>query len=208
MSEELGILQLANGDNFSYLVFETDSREALCIDPSNLFQKIKGLVNEKGLDLKYIFLTHHHYDHTGETLELTDWSRAPIIVHYREEDSQQADIRVRDGDSFEIGDVEIETLYTPGHTRGGMCIKVGNNIFTGDTVFVGDVGRIDLPGGSAKDMYTSLNKIKQLSDDIMLYPGHDYGEKPFTSLKEERERSSYLNASSIEELARLIREGD
>jgi glyoxylase-like metal-dependent hydrolase (beta-lactamase superfamily II) len=112
-----------------------------------------------------------------------------------------ADIKVNDGDTLHVGNIPLKIIYTPGHTPDSICLLVeGKKLLTGDTLFVGECGRTDLPGGNSRDIYHSLfNRLLKLSDDVEVYPGHDYGAKPFSTLGEERRSNYVLQPRSVEE---------
>ncbi len=202
---QINIIQLKKGDNFSYIAYDPESSEAVCVDPSNQTEKILSALKDKNLKLRFIFLTHHHYDHTGGTIDLKDETGASIVIHYREEDSQQADIRVRGNEILKTESFNIKVIHTPGHTRGSICIHIENNLFTGDTLFVGYVGRTDLPGGSTRDLFKSIQFLKFLPENTRIFPGHDYGKKANSDLADELKSSPFMNAEDVKELSNLMR---
>ena len=119
-----------------------------------------------------------------------------------------ADVKVDEGDVLRVGVVEIKVLYTPGHTIDGICLLVdGSKLLTGDTLFVGECGRTDLPGGSSKSLYDSLfNKLLKLGDDVEVYPGHDYGSKPDSTIGEERRTNYVLRPRSLDEFVEFMKQ--
>jgi glyoxylase-like metal-dependent hydrolase (beta-lactamase superfamily II) len=110
---------------------------------------------------------------------------------------------IRDKDHLELGTVSLDFLLTPGHSKGGICIIVDNKaLLTGDTLFIGDCGRTDLPGGSLDEMFRTLQeKIMTLPDELIIYPGHDYGEKPFDSLGNQKRTNKTLRAKTLKDFS-------
>jgi glyoxylase-like metal-dependent hydrolase (beta-lactamase superfamily II) len=117
--------------------------------------------------------------------------------------SVKPDVVVSDGNQLKVGNIVLSFLLTPGHTTGGICIIVdGKVLLTGDTLFIGDCGRTDLPGGSLKEMFRTLQeKIMTLPDDLIVYPGHDYGQKPFDSLGNQKRTNKTLRARTLKEFS-------
>ena len=115
------------------------------------------------------------------------------------------DIYVNDGFKLKLGNINLEFILTPGHTPGGICIIIDNKvILTGDTLFIGDCGRADLPGGDLHIMYSTLkNKIMLLSDSLIVYPGHDYGNKPYDTLGNQKKVNKTLNVKNFEDFSKI-----
>jgi glyoxylase-like metal-dependent hydrolase (beta-lactamase superfamily II) len=118
-----------------------------------------------------------------------------------------AEVKVDDGDTLKVGAVEIKILYTPGHTADGICLLVdGEKLLTGDTLFVGECGRTDLPGGNPRSLYASLfGKLLKLDDAVEVFPGHDYGLRPSSTIGEERRSNYVLQPRSVEEFVEFMR---
>jgi glyoxylase-like metal-dependent hydrolase (beta-lactamase superfamily II) len=111
----------------------------------------------------------------------------------------------RGGDDIYIGDIRVKLLHTPGHTPGSQCFLAESALISGDTLFIGGCGRVDLPGGSAEDMYRSLTQVlAKLPDDTMLFPGHNYASKPVSTIREEKEENYCLKVGSLEDWVRLM----
>ena len=171
--------------NFSYIVEDESTHEAIVIDPSWDLEKITRIINEQNLTPKYIVNTHWHDDHTRGNEELAKELSVKIIQH----DASQLknDLTVSDGDSIKFGCSELVVYHTPGHSKDSICLIGDGKIFSGDTLFVGNCGRIDLPGGSAKELYRSLfGVVAVFNDDYVLYPGHDYGSSPTSTIGREK----------------------
>ncbi|MFC2140234.1 MBL fold metallo-hydrolase [Candidatus Auribacterota bacterium] len=190
------IKQIAVGPmgNFSYLIADEDNKEGLVIDPAWEINKILNEAKKEDIHIIYIVNTHYHIDHTNGNQEILKRTRAKLIAHEKEIDyiSPPPDIKVKDLDTIKLGKLEIKIIHTPGHSEGGICLLVENNLFTGDTLFVEGAGRTDLPGGDSKTLYSSLEKLKKLDDDLTVYPGHFYGPKKHATLKFIKEVNPYL----------------
>ena len=160
--------------NFSYIVEDESTHEAIIIDPSWDLEKLTEIINEQNLNPKYIVNTHWHDDHTRGNEELAKELSVKIVQH--DASDLKNDLTVSDGDSIKFGCSEFVVYHTPGHSKDSICLVGDGKICSGDTLFVGNCGRIDLPGGSSRELYHSLfDVIANLSDDLVLYPGHDYG---------------------------------
>jgi glyoxylase-like metal-dependent hydrolase (beta-lactamase superfamily II) len=153
-------------------------------------------------------ITHYHSDHSSDSKRIKSlFPQAKIIAS--EVDGKKLalkpDIVISDGSQLKIGKIFVDFLMTPGHTPGGICIIVNNEaLLTGDTLFIGDCGRTDLPGGNLIQMYESLHeKIMNLPDELIVYPGHDYGEKPFDSLGNQKRTNKTLKAKTLKEFSTI-----
>jgi glyoxylase-like metal-dependent hydrolase (beta-lactamase superfamily II) len=188
-----------HGDNFSYIIADDATREAAVVDSSFNAGEIMRVLKTEHLTLKYVINTHGHSDHTAGNTELLSISNAQTVAHKLSRIN--ADIAVDDGDIIRIGNVSIKVIYTPGHTPDSICLLVDNQkVLTGDTLFVGECGRTDLPGGSSRSLYDSLfNKLLKLNDSVEVYPGHDYGAKPYSTIEEERRTNYVLQPRSLTE---------
>jgi len=198
-------------DIFCYIVSCPKTKETLIIDPGGDEDRLVERINRKALDLKYIVNTHGHADHTCGNGRIKDLTGARIVMH--EEDdrifnspegqvmakqmgfalSPPADILVRDGDEITIGEVKLKVIHTPGHSPGGICLLGDGNLFTGDTLFVGAIGRTDLPGSSLAQFMKSINRrLLTLPDDTIVWPGHDYGDRPSSTIGIEKRTNLWL----------------
>lgn len=173
-------------DNFCYIIYSKNCLKAAVVDPGYHHTKILNFIKINKLELKYIINTHYHFDHTGGNKKIKNSTSAKIVASKKDGKriNSNIDLAVEDGDQLQIGEITLKFLSTPGHTPGGMCIIIDNEaLITGDTLFIGDCGRTDLNGGNLNDMFISLsNKIMNLPDNLIVYPGHDYGNKPFEKL--------------------------
>ena len=177
----MGIEQLKVGpmDNFSYLLWDEDSKDAAIIDPAWEFEKLEAAISAKGLRLKAALLTHAHPDHVN-ALHYFEAKYPGLPVYMHEADLfllEQRPKNLKSAESstpIEEGRLKAKVLHTPGHTPGSVCYLAEAAVFTGDTLFVGECGRVDLPGSSAEALYESLRALAELSPETVIYPGHAY----------------------------------
>ena len=171
--------------NFSYVVEDESTHEAIVIDPSWDLDKITQIVEEQNLNPKYIVNTHWHDDHTRGNEDLAKDLSVKIVQHNASD--LKNDMTVSDGDSIKFGCSELVVYHTPGHSKDSICLVGDGKIFSGDTLFVGNCGRIDLPGGSSRELYHSLfDVISNLDDGLIMYPGHDYGSAQTSTIGNEK----------------------
>lgn len=195
-------------DNFCYVIYCPLHKKAAIVDPGFDATKALQVLGAQNLQLDYVILTHYHSDHSAETKHLKKNNPSAQIVASKE-DGQKLSIRpdvvVSDKSQLHVGNIVLSFLLTPGHTPGGICIIVdGNAVLTGDTLFIGDCGRTDLPGGSLEMMFQTLQeKILSLPDDLIVYPGHDYGQKPFDSLGNQKRTNKTLRAKNLKEFSMI-----
>ena len=198
--------------NFVYLIGDETTKEAAVIDAGwNIDEIIENADSEK-LKITKIILTHSHFDHVQKVQELIDKTKADIYFHELESDSIKKHIKngatkitkLKDNDEIKVGKIKIKIIHTPGHTLGAICLLFDNKLITGDTLFVGAIGRTDLPGGDAIKLFESLQKLKKLEDQIDIYPGHDYGETPFSTIGDEKKNNPYFMCNTKEEFLRLV----
>ncbi len=173
-------------------IITAENGDAAVVDPGSFGIKLRKALEEEGIkEIKYILLTHGHFDHISGTQKLKDSFGGKIAVHRLDapclKDANESraaffglfspsfdpDIVLEDGDKLPFGDGEIEVIHTPGHTVGSVCFKVGDSLFTGDTLFRLSVGRTDFPGGSMTEMMSSMKKLKALEGSYKVYPGHE-----------------------------------
>jgi len=178
-------IQVGNMQNFTYVVEDEDTDEGIIIDPSWDLDQIEQIIKRNNLKIKYIINTHHHFDHTLGNDGMIKSTGAKIVQHEKSE--LKHDISVKGGDVIEFGNSKLTIFHTPGHSKDSICLIGDGNFFSGDTLFVGNCGRIDLPGGSAKELYHSIfDIIYSLNDDLVLYSGHNYGHSPISTIGQEK----------------------
>jgi glyoxylase-like metal-dependent hydrolase (beta-lactamase superfamily II) len=201
----------------TYLVVDEATHAALLIDPAGHWRDIEAAIQSTGASVVAIVNTHTHYDHANRNHEAKKRTGAPIGVHRAEAEalrrfslasllfrgrarlSPPADRRLEDGDEIEIGSLRFEIIHTPGHSPGGICLRHKKNIFSGDTLLAGAIGRADLPGGDYDQLVASIrDRLFVLSDDIHVHPGHG----PKTTLEAERKYNIFvkLRPEQIEEI--------
>ena len=176
-------------DTNCYVVACADTKEAVVIDPGDDAPKI--LAQLRGLTIRWIVFTHAHAGHTGAKEPVKTATQATTAMHLAGATAQlkSADRYLIAGDRLPFGAFELEVLVTPGHTPGGLSFKVGNHVFTGDTLLPGKIGRLDLPGSSPQQMLLSLHgQLLTLADNTVVYPGHG----PNTTIGAERVGNPYL----------------
>lgn len=184
--------------NFVYLLAEESSKQALVVDSGWETAPILKVVESEGITVRFAVATHSHFDHISTLQELARDLGAKVVAHANSPIPH--DLFVEDGDSLQLGGKEVRVIYTPGHTEDSICLYDGENLFTGDTLFIGNCGRTDLPGGSPEKMFRSLHEvILKLPPQTLIYPGHDYGDVPFRSLAEEAELNPTLAVTSFDE---------
>jgi glyoxylase-like metal-dependent hydrolase (beta-lactamase superfamily II) len=179
------IKQIAIGymDNFCYIVGCENTRQALVIDPGPDAGRIVSEAEKENLDIVTIVNTHGHGDHTAGNAKLKARTGARVFIHELDGDRYpDADVLFSNEKNLQLGDIPIDVIHTPGHTPGGICLHARGNLFTGDTLFVGDSGRTDLAGGDRPILGKSIRRLMELPDDTVVWPGHDYGPAPSSTL--------------------------
>ena len=183
---EVGIYQ-AN----CYILGCETTKEGLVIDPGDEVFRIVNEISKLGLKIRYILLTHGHFDHTGGAEELKGITKAPVWIHPldAQELSFQTDGNFYDGQELSLGTFKISVIHTPGHSAGGVSFHAPGAFFTGDTLFAGSVGRTDLRGGDHKKLIQGvIEKIFPLGDKLRVYPGHG----PHTTIGRERNSNPFF----------------
>ena len=196
-------INLSHVNTNCYLVIDEKSRDALVIDPGEYNQKLVDTIEKENVNIKLIVLTHGHFDHILGVYDLQKQTGASVAIHGRDavclRDEKEslmneigpgiqkpcvADRILADGDTVNVGEIELKVMYTPGHTKGSICLICEDErvIFSGDTLFCRTYGRTDLPGGNYDEMMLSLHRLNNLLGDYVIYPGHGIS----TTLDKER----------------------
>ncbi len=200
------VFQVAVGNmqNFSYIVVDEETSQSIIIDPSWDLIELELIIKENDLKIKYIVNTHHHFDHTIGNESMSESTKAPIIQH--ELSDLKHDISVKDGDFIEFGSSKLKVLHTPGHSKDSICLLGDGKIFSGDTLFVGNCGRIDLPGGDPKELFHSLfDVIYKLDDELIMYPGHNYGSTETSTIGKEKLTNFVMQKRTEEQFLEMMR---
>ena len=202
---EVKVLQVGPIGTNCYILEDEKARAAAIIDPGDEAGRILQVIEDDGVDVKYILLTHGHYDHTTAVPQLHKaLPQAEIYIHRADANGagsqlfplagQIPDLKFYDeGDTLALGDMTIQVLHTPGHSKGSVTLKVGDVLFCGDTLFAGSCGRTDLAGGSYAEIMASLKKLGQLPGDYHVCPGHDVT----STLERERRSNPFLREAMI-----------
>ena len=196
-------IEVGNMQNFTYILEDEDTDDAIVLDPSWDIEEIQKIIEKNNLKVKYIVNTHHHFDHTIGNEALVKITDAKIIQHNAS--TLKNDMTVSDGDKIKFGNSEITVFHTPGHSKDSICLVGDGKIFSGDTLFVGNCGRVDLPGGSAKELYHSLfDIICKMDEKLDLYPGHNYGSSPSSTLGKEKKTNFVLQPRTEQEFLEFM----
>ena len=208
------IVQMLVGqmDVYAYLIGCPETKNAAVVDPGGNAERIKAEADKRGYNIIYIINTHGHFDHTLANGTLKKLTNAKLLIHKDDaallkapemrmmtqsmgyEPSPEPDEFITDNQEISLGEnCKIKVMHTPGHSQGGVCLYIPGNVITGDTLFVGAVGRTDFPGGSWPVMRNSIfERILSLPDDTVVWPGHHYGPTPKSTVDRERRTNPFL----------------
>lgn len=197
------IHQIAAGPmaNFSYLLEDTTSKVAAYIDPGWEAAKVAAAAKQAGLTIEKILLTHTHFDHIQELVQACALTKAPVFVHALEistiESTGVAAHAIASEETITVGNLSVKCLHMPGHTPGMICFYLSPHLITGDMLFVDGCGRVDLPGSNPEKMFESLKRLSQMPGDTIIYPGHNYGPTPTSTIGAQKKTNPYLNAAML-----------
>jgi len=193
------------GDNFSYIIADEETKEAAVVDPNFNADTIIRVIKDCRLTVKYVINTHGHWDHVAGNNEISSKLGGRIVAYLSSKTNKQ--VGVVDGDVVKVGKLGIRVIHTPGHTHDSICLLVEDKLLTGDTLFVGECGRTDMLGGSTREMYSSLlDKLMKLDDNVKVYPGHDYGQAPHSTIGEEKKTNYTLEKRTLEQFIEFMKE--
>jgi len=223
-SSDLYFHQIPVGEmaNLSYLIGSRSTRQALLVDPAWSVDALLDQAEADGVTVVGALVTHYHQDHVGGSIFGMDieglprlLARQPVPIHVNEHEadgliqvtgvSESDLVRQEGGNQIELGQIRIRLLHTPGHTPGSQCFLVESAdhpgaLVSGDTLFLGSCGRVDLPGANPEDMYRSLNHtLKALPDDTLLYPGHLYSPEAVGTMGEQKRMNPFLRVANLEQ---------
>lgn len=195
-------LELGPMENFVYLIHDRATDTAAVVDPAWDAGRIAEVADKEGMRITDVLLTHSHHDHVNGVEEILE--RYDPRLHLLRTEAEfwnhqlARPVLHHGGDRITVGATEIEILHTPGHTPGSVCYRLGDDLITGDTLFVFGCGRCDLNGGDPQQMYATL---KRLADDLpprtVIHPGHNYAEQPTSTLQEQADGNPFMHFSDV-----------
>lgn len=199
--------QIATGGCQSYIVGCPETRQAAIIDPEQKqIERYIGFAAREGLHIHVLIDTHTHADHFSASREMAERLAVPVAMHQLSP-SPYASIRLDDGDMVKVGNLRLQALHTPGHTRDSLCLVMADRVFTGDTLLIGGTGRSDLPSGDPDQLYDSLfNRLLRLDPALLVYPAHDYKGRTHSTLAEEAASNPRLQKTDRDAFVTMMRE--
>jgi len=201
-------LLLGPMQNFIYLLGARNAREVAVVDPAWDVDAILEAAKEDGKEISAIFLTHHHHDHVNGVAPLLEGKpNLPVYAQAREIEFSpvlqgfgNALRPVEPDETVGVGSLEIRCIHTPGHTPGSHCLLAEGRLFSGDTLFICGCGRCDLPGGDPERMFHTLHHVLgSLPDETLVYPGHDYADRPVSTMGDEKRDNPYYQRKTLPE---------
>ena len=194
-----------DGDrNFGYLIGDETSRQAAIVDASYAPERVLERAERSGLKAKYVISTHSHPDHIAGNSYVVERTSAPEVLH--ESTPHPCSMRVKDNDELAVGDLRLRFLYTPGHIPDHVCVLAGNKVLTGDILFVGKIGGTGgpmFPLSDPRQQWDSLHRLMLLDGNIEVWPGHDYGVRPSSTIGDEIATNPFLLTKTYDEFLHL-----
>lgn len=195
-------LEMGSMQNFIYLIKDTTSQRAAVVDPAWDVPSIDRLALQLGVKITDVLLTHSHHDHIngiGELLSRHDARLHIVKEEYRFWDNSEFQPTLHaGGDIIQLGETDIKVLHTPGHTPGSACYHIGDDLITGDTLFVFGCGRCDLHGGDTEQMLSTLKDMRtKLPSNTIIHPGHNYATQPSVSMQEQLQGNPFMHFDSL-----------
>lgn len=202
-------MELGNFATNTYIIYD-ENLDAVIIDPAAEAKKIISTIEKNNLKPKFVLLTHGHPDHVGALYELKEKYNLKVYINEKDQEMLETnstyfgpmlgldikdvkgDFSLKDGQELSLGNLKFKIIETPGHTKGGVCILIENILFSGDTLFLGSMGRTDFPGGNEEEIFSSLKKLMELPDEIVVLPGHG----PKTTIGYERKYNPYVRMAN------------
>jgi glyoxylase-like metal-dependent hydrolase (beta-lactamase superfamily II) len=190
--------------NFTYVIVDEKNKDSIIVDPSWNLEIIFDYLKRNSLCNKYIINTHSHFDHIFGNEQVKKTTGAKVIQHKLS--PLEKDIQVDDGQIVEFGDSKIKIIHTPGHSKDSICLIIDDKVMvTGDTVFVGSCGRLDLPGGNPHEMFNSIySKLINFDGKLMILPGHHYGSTKTSTLQKEFESNFVFKFKDEDDFLRFM----
>ncbi|MBC8293517.1 MAG: MBL fold metallo-hydrolase [Proteobacteria bacterium] len=224
MKEGLYFKQLAIGPmaNYVYLIGDKSERKAVVVDPAWDIDAILAQLDEDDMELVGALATHYHPDHIGgdmmgHSIEGLDtlMEKRPVKIYIHKAEApyvaqttglESSDYVAVDGEtSLDVGKIPVRFLHTPGHTPGSQCFLVDGNVVSGDTLFIGACGRVDLPGSNPEDLYYSLKqKLSALPDDTVVYPGHNYATDSSSTIGAEKKSNVFMRFENLQQFLSMM----
>ena len=201
MIPEVVQIPIAGTDNFSYLVICPQTGKALGIDPGVSPESLLNAIRSRELSLQVLANTHGHPDHIAGNAEVLRVTGAKLAANLL--DVPKVDISLNEGSELQIGVIAVDVLHTPGHTPGSLVFNPPGALITGDTLFVTRCGRADFPGSDPAALYHSLLRLAAFPPDTLVFPGHNYGPKPQSTIAFEREHNEYMKCPDLESFLKL-----
>ncbi|MGK2944833.1 MAG: hydroxyacylglutathione hydrolase family protein [Desulfuromonadales bacterium] len=201
MIPEIVQIPVAGSDNFSYLVICLQTGKALGIDPGMSPVSMLSVIRSRDLTLVTLANTHGHRDHIAGNDEILKATGAKLAANTL--DVPRVDIALNEGSQLQIGGIMVNVLHTPGHTPGSLVFNPPGALIVGDTLFVTRCGRADFPGSDPAALYHSLLRLAAFPPETKVFPGHDYGPKPQSTIAFEREHNEYMKCPDLESFLKL-----